>query len=184
AKVIDNQIQCCGEYQDDDQLERALRWLGMKFSTDRNPGLDSDAWLHYYLYGVERVGRMTARRFIGNHDWYRTGAEKLIARQDNLSGFWKGVGQEDDQLISTSLALLFLSKGRRPVLIAKMKHGDDSDWNRHRHDLANLTAYTEKRWLRDLTWQVIDPAAAKVEDLLQSPVLFINGRNAPKFTDA
>ena len=80
------------------------------------------------------------------------------------------------------MALLFLAKGRRPVLVAKLKHGPGDDWNHHRSDLANLTSYVEKKWQRDLTWQVIDPAAASVEDLLQAPVLFLNGRQAPQFT--
>ena len=47
---------------------------------------------------------------------------------------------EDNPHIATALALLFLSKGRRPVLVAKLKHGPDEDWNNHRNDLANLTA--------------------------------------------
>ena len=68
------------------------------------------------------------------------------------------------------------------MLVAKLKHGPGDDWNHHRSDLANLTSYVEKKWQRDLTWQVIDPAAASVEDLLQAPVLFINGRQAPEFT--
>ena len=66
----------------------------------------------YYLYCLERVGRMTARRFIGAHDWYREGADLLVHMQDNLSGFWMGLGHsEDNPEISTSYALLFLSKG-------------------------------------------------------------------------
>ncbi len=138
----------------------------------------------YYLYGVERTGRMTARRFIGQHDWYREGADMLVRSQDNLSGFWKGTGSyEANPHVGTSFALLFLAKGRRPVLVAKLKHGPEGDWNHHRNDLANLTSYVEKKWDRDLTWQVIDPAAASVEDLLQAPVLFFNGREAPQFTD-
>ncbi|HEX5444109.1 MAG TPA: DUF4159 domain-containing protein, partial [Pirellulales bacterium] len=51
-----------------------------------------------------------------------------------------------------------------------------------RNDLANLTSHVEELWHRDLTWQVYDTAAASVEDLLQSPVLFFNGRQAPQFT--
>ena len=60
-------------------------------------------------------------------------------QQDRLAGYWKGVGIESNPQVATALALLFLSKGRRPVLIAKLKHDEDPDWNRHRHDLAHLT---------------------------------------------
>lgn len=185
AEFSGGRVKCCGEQQSNDAVERALEWMGRNFTVNSNPAQGGrQAWVLYYLYGVERTGRMTARRFIGTHDWYREGAEKLVRDQDRFSGFWKGGGiAEDNPHIGTSLALLFLSKGRRPVLMAKLKHGPGEDWDRHRSDLANLTAYVEKKWERDLTWQVIDPKAATVDDLLQSPVLFMNGRFAPEFTD-
>ena len=187
AEVVNGQVQCCGDQQANEAIENGLRWLERNFSVHSNPsgggGKSSQGNLLYYLYGVERVGRMTARRFIGKHDWYREGADMLVRHQDHLSSFWKGTGNaENNPLIGTSFALLFLSKGRRPVMVAKLKHGPDDDWNRHRSDLANLTSYVEKKWKRDLTWQVIDPAAATVEDLVQAPVLFISGRQAPQFT--
>jgi Domain of unknown function (DUF4159) len=184
AEVVNGRLNCCGEQKNNLPVERGLDWLGQHFSVTINPGAGArQGWLLYYLYGVERVGRMTARRFIGKHDWYRAGAEKLVRDQDTLSGFWKGVGHaEDSPQIGTSLALLFLAKGRRPVLVAKVKHAPENDWNHHRGDLANLTSYVEKKWNRDLTWQIVDIESASVEDLLLSPVLFINGREAPVFT--
>lgn len=184
AEVIDGRLVCCGQQKSNASIDRGLEWLAGSFSVSVNPGAGlKQGWLLYYLYGVERVGRMTARRFIGKHDWYRAGAEKLVREQDRLSGYWKGVGHaEDNPEIGTSLALLFLSKGRRPVLIAKLRHGPENDWNHHRGDLANLTGYVESKWNRDLTWQIIDPESASVEDLLQAPVLFINGRDAPQFS--
>ena len=104
----------------------------------------------------------------------------LVNRQDTLSGFWTGVGGAESQpVVGTSFALLFLSKGRWPVLLGKLQHGPDDDWNRHRSDVANLTRYVESRWKRDLTWQVIDLRLATVEDLLQSPVLYLCGSESP-----
>jgi hypothetical protein len=119
---------------------------------------------------------MTNRRFIGGHDWYREGCAQLVKAQDSLSGFIKGVGHaEDNPVIGTSLALLFLSKGRRPTLLAKLKHVPGDDWDQHRSDAANLTRFVESHWELDLTWQVVDLSAAKVEDLLQAPVLYLCG---------
>jgi hypothetical protein len=189
AEVVGGQVRCCGEQKDDHRVQEGIDWLARNFSVHNNPsgvGLRAmqGSWLLYYLYGVERTGRMSARRFIGQHDWYREGSEMLVRTQDNLSGFWKGTGtQEANPHVGTSFALLFLAKGRRPVLVAKLKHGPPDDWNHHRNDLANLTSYVEKRWERDLTWQVIDPAAASVEDLLQAPVLYFNGSEAPHFSE-
>jgi hypothetical protein len=166
-------------------VERGLIWLDQNFTVQSNPGHGiRQGSLLYYLYGVERVGRMTARRFIGNHDWYREGADHLIRSQAPLSDYWVGPGPgESNERIGTALVLLFLSKGRRPILVSKLKHGPEGDWNRHRSDLANLTTYVESKWKRDMTWQVIDPALASVDDLLQSPVLFLNGKLAPHFND-
>ncbi|HEV7226020.1 MAG TPA: DUF4159 domain-containing protein [Pirellulales bacterium] len=184
AEIDGNRVRCCGQQQDNEPVERALAWFGRNFSIDINPGDRGQGWLMYYLYGIERVGRLTNRRLIGQHDWYREGAAKLVRTQEPLSGFWKGVGHaEDNPHVATSLALLFLSKGRRPVLAAKLKHGPLDDWNHHRSDLANLTSYVETRWQRDLTWQVIDSAAASVADLQESPVLYISGQLHPDFSD-
>ena len=124
------------------------------------------------------------QRFIGEHDWYREGAEALLKRQDRLAGYWRGVGIESNPQIATAFALLFLSKGRRPVLIAKLKHDEDPDWNRHRHDLAHLTQDVERRWRRDLTWQTIHGERASVTDLLETPVLYISGRDQLRLSAA
>ena len=183
AKAEGDNVQCCLQIaEDDDRIERALQWLARKdnFSVSHNPGTRGSTWLLYYLYGLERVGRLTTRRFIGGHDWYREGADWLVGSQDRLSGFWKGAGaDESNPLVSTSLALLFLSKGRRPVLLAKLEHPPGGDWNRHRSDVDNLTRFVEPRWQMDLTWQVISLEAATADDLVQSPVLYWCGNSSP-----
>jgi hypothetical protein len=182
ATVENGHILCCGQQPLDRSVERGLEWLAQNFSVHVNPGR-GDAWLFYYLYGVERVGRMTARRFIGDHDWFREGTEMLLRAQDKLSGFWRGVGHgESEKEIGTSFALLFLAKGRRPIVMSKIRHTED-DWNHHRNDAANLTSYVEKQWRRDLSWQVIESHVASVDDLLQSPVLYLNGSDPPKFSE-
>jgi len=183
ARADGDNIRCCVEDQsDDDRIRRALQWLGSDrvFAVTHNPGTPS-AWMLYYLYGLERVGRLTAQRFIGKHDWYREGADHLLKiKGGETSDHWIGVGvYENDTRIATALALLFLSKGRRPVLLSKLKYGTGKDWNQHGSDVANLTRYVESRWHRDLTWQVVDVRAAAVEDLLESPVLYLCGSKSP-----
>jgi hypothetical protein len=181
ATVEGDRIDCCGQADaSDDPIEKGLRWLGDHFSVTHNPA--SNNWLLYYLYGLERVGRLSARRFIGQHDWYREGAQHLIGMRGDLvlTGGWKGVGPEaNDENVSTSLALLFLAKGRWPILMGKLRHGEADDWNQHPSDINNLTRYVESRWRRDLTWQVVGLAEATVEDLLESPVLYFAGRANP-----
>lgn len=185
AQVDGERIRCCqpGE-TDESRIQRGLKWLADHFSVTHNPGNPGQLWLYYYLYGVERVGRLTARRFIGEHDWYREGADQLVrARAGPLAEGWRGVGPlqyaEADPRVATSFALLFLSKGRWPVLMSKLKHGRGDDWNRHRNDVANLTRYVETRWQRDLIWQVVDVRAATVDDLTLSPALYFCGSHSP-----
>ncbi len=186
AVVRDGRVECCQPQTDHAIPTRGLDWLARHFSISSNPvpgnnereRAFSQSYLLYYLYGVERVGRMTGNRFIGQHDWYREGAEMLVKKQDRIAGYWKGIGRESQGHIGTSLALLFLSKGRRPLLVGKLKYEDGTDWNRHRSDLAHLTQDIERRWRRDLSWQVLDGRAASLEDMLQTPVLYISGRDS------
>ena len=181
AQVRGEQILCCQQNPSDaDRIERALQWLGSNFAVTHNPGMTGGTWQYYYLYCLERVGRLTARRFIGDHDWYREGTEVLLGIKASLRDDWQGSSLgENDPRVATSMALLFLAKGRRPVLLAKLRHGDEEQWNQHKSDVNNLTRYVESRWKFDLTWQVVDLRKATVEDLLQSPVLYFCGGDNP-----
>jgi hypothetical protein len=174
-------IEHCGAIAVDPSLRRGLDWLGAHFRVDENPGLDQ-SWKYYYLYGLERVGRMTGMRFIGGHDWYREGARELVGLQDKIRGTWAGVGVERDSLVATSFALLFLAKGRSPVLINKIRHDPRGDWNNDLDDVRNLTASVSRDWKHMLTWQIVDPNFVFVEDLLMAPILFLNGHDAPAFS--
>lgn len=184
AKVDGDRIECCQRSDaETDSIQRAIQWMERNFSVTHNPGTDQ-RWLLYYLYGLERVGRMTNRRFFGKHDWYREGADFLIqlkaGQGADLTNRWSGKDRsETNDSVATSFALLFLSKGRWPVLMSKLRHGPEEDWNSHRSDVANLTRYVEAKWKRDLVWQIVDPGPATVEDLLQSPVLYYCGVNSP-----
>jgi hypothetical protein len=180
-------VQCCGEHRDNDAVERGLAWLGAKFSVETNPGAHTE-WQLYYLYGVERVGRLSGRRFFYGkkgqaRDWYREGAAHLIkSRFDPVTGRFTGVSGEEENVpeLSTALSLLFLAKGRRPIVMAKLRHGDltSRDWDNHRSGVPHLTAHIEKLWKKDLSWQTIDLPSATITDLLESPVLFISGTSA------
>jgi hypothetical protein len=180
AVVDGGNIRCCGNHASDTPLHLALDWMDKHFSVQRNP--NSSSWVLYYLYALERVGRMSGQRMIGEHDWYREGSEYLVDQQRaSLNGSWTGVGfVENNPLVATSFALLFLSKGRRPVVLAKLKHqpdaiGGSTDWDQHRRAVQNLTMRVERQWKKDLSWQTINLATAGTTDLLEAPVLFLSG---------
>jgi hypothetical protein len=218
AKVADGQVRCCGDQPPNDPLENAMRWMGDHFSVNRNP--NKTGWLLYYLYALERVGRMSGQRFFVTarqaggrgpkleapqpHDWYREGCEFLLQMQDPLNHSWIGVGVvgENHPDIGTALALLFLSKGRRPVVIGKLQHQPDgamgsADWDHHRRAVQNLTMRVEKKWQRELSWQTIDFTRRRVRegggaretvqitaaDLLEAPILFLSGSHSLDLND-
>jgi|LakMenEpi03Aug12_release.lakeMendotaPanAssembly.Ray.scaffolds.fasta_scaffold02075_20 hypothetical protein len=178
--IRNNQIECCGKTNiTDDPIDKALDWLGRNFKVFSNPG---GQWQLYYLYGLERVGRLTGQRFIGEHDWYREGAAQLLAQQDRLEGFFTSTsGFEAATHINTALALLFLSKGKRQIVISRLEYGASNDWNQHRFAVPYLTGHIEQAWKRDLTWQTISLEKSSLADLLESPVLFISGRDELQF---
>lgn len=190
----DGTPNCCGNFEPDKSVEDGIRWLGQNFAIGHNPRAPN--WLLYYLYGLERAGRLSGRRFFGEglnrHDWYREGAEFLVDRQARLDGSWAGQGgSEADRLIGTSFALLFLSKGLAPVMINKLEYGPlparngaGQVWNRHPYDVRNLTHHISglEKWPKLVTWQVVNIAQAGVADLMQAPVLFFNGDQAPRFS--
>ena len=181
SSISGDQVQCCGgQVADNDPIEAGLTWLGRNFTLQVNPGGDSMTFF-YYLYALERVGRLSGRRFIGNHDWYREGAERLLNLQDEFVGFWSGLGAMENRDVATSFALLFLSKGKRQVVIGQLKYPDPrapQQWQQHPDSLRQLVRYVERDWGRDLTWQTVDGNKADLEDLLQTPVIVISGRRA------
>ncbi len=182
ARVAGEAIACCQPQAPNKHVDNANSWLRRNFSVNRNPGVDY--WHSYYLFALERVGRITAQRFIGDHDWYREGAETVVGLQ-LLDGSWPSDLDEEhlnDTRVSTSFYLLFLSKGRRPLLLAHLKHEPHGDWRRHRGALHNLVAEVENAWQVPLAHQVVDVGPATVEDLLQTPVLYISGHDAPAFS--
>lgn len=178
AQVRGEQILCCQDFDDSTQerIRRGLAWMGKEFNADQNPKT-GEMYYYYYMYGLERIGRLTASRFIGTHDWYRAGTEKLLIRKGNEGKNWSGGGFSE--IVATDFALLFISKGRRPILVSKIEYGNDAKWNAHPSDINHLVAYVEKEWKQDLTWQVIDISKASPEDLAQTPVIYLCGDKSP-----
>ena len=184
-------IDCCAPVEDDVHLtiEAACRWLGKNFSVRENPGATSQ-WHLYYLYGLERAGRFTGRRFLGPpdspKDWYRLGVRTLVPMQNVVDGSWFDAGGSQP-VVGTALALMFISKGNSPVMVNKLRYGDPNGqqygrgWNRQPRDASNLTDFvsTRPRWPRLLSWQTVDlGVAAREQDgtsLLQAKVQLLTG---------
>jgi hypothetical protein len=191
----DGTLRCCGDPEVNQPLERGIQWMDRNFSAGSNPR--EARWVLYYLYGIERAGRLSGKRFFGKHDCYLEGAEYLLRQQNVLKGYLSGTTSLDaEPIIGTSLVLLFLSKGLSPVLINKLKFGPvdkrgeivDINWNLHPNDVRNLTERISglPKWPKLLTWQVVDSAklgADGVKELLQAPIVYLSGADTPVFSD-
>jgi Domain of unknown function (DUF4159) len=178
----------CGVYEEDEHLANALKLIGRQMPHSPQD-FNSMPHTYYYLYSIERAGRLSGQRFLGGVDWYRLGCRYLVDRQNKADGSWLGEGHS---IIATSFALLFLAKGRTPVLMSKLVHGPGQDWNNDRNDARNLTAFASAELFRKkpLAWQVFDVRSAPEEDLdrltadlLQSPIVYFNGHHTPQFRE-
>jgi hypothetical protein len=205
AKLTEDPVAGCGVYPEDPALKRGFDWLYSPPPDGHDRfHLQIESYTAYNVYGIERLGRFSGQRFIGPHDWYREGCKWLVDSQQK-NGTWNlGSSSTDGHPLSTSFALLFLSKGRTPVLISKLVHGaaqrqqNDDDWNRRRNDLRHLVDFSSETVFKKLplAWQTFDilrgiKAAegggvdrARLEDqvtsdLLQSPILYITGHKSP-----
>lgn len=181
----------CGNYAESEPAKKAMGWISRRFTIE-----DTAPHVFYNLYGIERTGRLSGERFFGDHDWYRAGCEYLVKNQRD-DGSWYIRGQHFDKwpVVSTSFALLFLSKGRTPVLISKLVHGPagnpGNDWNNDRNDARHLTEFVSKELFKrqPLAWQVFntrqtgrDNPDDLAAELLQSPIAYFNGHHRPIFT--
>ena len=170
-----NRIQCCGKSSlKEDHQKQTADFIGNSFRTG------GGKWQYYFLYGLERAGRLSGRRFFGTHDWYREGASRLLKLQID-GGAWRGSGQEKEH-IATSMALLFLSKGKRPVAIGKYLFETEDD-NLHQSGVHYLTRNIEKAWNQKLNWQEVKGSVATADDLLESPVIFMSGNRGFVMSD-
>lgn len=174
--------KCCTALPVLEPAEAGLNWLAQSYSVRRQNY--PKGVFFYYLYGLERVGRLTGQRFIGGNDWYRDGIKEILRLQNRLDGSWVGNGMgESSREVSTAFALLFLSKGKRPVVVSQYHYGADQEWNRHPQGVHFLTQRLESQWKTKLNWQTIAADSATPTDLLESPVLFISGTSRFSLND-
>lgn len=163
----------CGATPNDDALQRAMSWLGTHFSVRNNP--KHGGYHYYYLYGLERIGVLTGQKFIGGHDWYREGVEHLV-RMQALDGSWTNGG-----LLGTEFALLFLGKGREPVVMQKLMYA--GEWNTDPYDAKDLVEQASRDLKMPMSTQVVD-TKADVGTMAGAPILYMQGRKAFQFDKA
>lgn len=199
----------CGVYKDNEPVAKALGWIADRFPAGpADPKVTWDASKYfttksgngsfsapyYGFYGIERTGRLTGQRFIGGHDWYRVGCQWLVTMQNQDGSWGNGAGLDGNKVVATCFALLFLGKGRTPVLMTKLAYGGKGyqGWNNKHNDMRNVVEFASRELFKKmpLAWQIFDVRGpARDEDqrkeltqqLLESPIVFFSGHDyAPR----
>lgn len=169
-------------------IERGLAWM------DKHaPALLKNAPHYYYqMYGIERIGVASGRKYFGTTDWYQVGADELVRRQ-NPDGSWGADNiYSPKKVADTVFSLLFLTRGRAPVIMNKLEYQVAADpakktpvlpdpWNQRPRDVANFAHWAGKNFEQYLNWQVVNlkvPAA----ELNDAPILYLAGCTELKFT--
>ncbi|HZL36117.1 MAG TPA: DUF4159 domain-containing protein, partial [Tepidisphaeraceae bacterium] len=159
-------------------LAAGLRWLetGDNCMKVTGPGTH---YMGYNLYGIERVGLASGFKYFGSHDWYRELAKRALARQWP-NGAWGRSQTGEDTVIDTAYVLLFLSSGRHPVFMNKLRF--DGSWSNRPRDLANLTRFAAHNTERALNWQVVS-FDHDWQDWMNCPVLYLASHKPPQLNE-
>jgi hypothetical protein len=104
-------------------IDRGLAWLADNFNQVASEQAYDREYPFATLYAVERVGVASGYKYFGTHDWYQKGADYLVKRQRD-DGSWKGPSSYFGELPDTCFGVLFLARGRAPLLMNKLQHGD------------------------------------------------------------
>jgi hypothetical protein len=169
-EFTDNEIRLIPK--EDKNIEKGVGWLTSKF--------DPHSGNLYYLYGVERVGLASGLKFFGTQNWYKEAGASIVAHQNGDGSFQGGfIGSQPR--VTTAYGLLFLARGRNPVVFNKLQY--DGYWNARPRDDANITRWMSKQFEKPINWQVVN-LKVNPEEWLDAPVLLITGSKDPKFTPA
>ncbi len=165
----------------DRRIDTAVKWMSDHFEPTSNPnanGTPGRGRTVYWLYTAERVGVHSGYKYFGDHDWYKEGVEYLLKKQQGDGSF--------GSLKDTCFSLIYLYKGRAPILFNKLKF--DGLWNMHRRDAANLTEYIKRTKEQLFHWQIVEMKPQMgmekaVEELHDAPILYISAESEIPFTN-
>jgi hypothetical protein len=161
-------------------MQRGMAWLenhfDKAFTHVPTRGLGD---IYYYFYGLERVGLANGCKYIGAIDWYRVGLDKILGTQQKDGGWPAGQPAPSTRLTTTAFAILFLCRGRAPILFNKLEY--NGDWNSRPRDLSHLCAYLSDTYEKTLGWQSIN-FRVPVAEWHDAPVLYLSGTGKPTFS--
>jgi hypothetical protein len=160
-------------------LALALKWLETGDNSTTVVTKDPH-YLGYTAYGIERTALASGFKYFGTHDWYAELAIRLGAYQFPTGAWGNAADGTDSATVNTAYMVLFLSRGRHPVLINKLRF--DPYWDNRPKDVANLAKYAGIELERPFNWQVVS-LVRPWSDWTDSPILYIASHRAPNLTD-
>lgn len=137
-------------------IEKGLKWVDNNFSPNETM---------YGIYGYERVGLATGRKYFNGKDWFNIFASAIVKRQ---AGDGK-VGNAPD----TAFALLFLSRGRVPIWCTKLML-KDFNWDNRPNDIYFLTSKLSEFREGELNFQTV-ALDAPDSHWFNAPIAWISG---------
>lgn len=152
-------------------IDAGLKWLS-------NPFIKPTGMWLYTMYGIERIGVASGYKYFGANNWYELGSE-WVTKAQRPDGSWHDWG---GQISGTSFAILFLTRGRAPVVMNKLEYSIvdrgkepvEGNWNQRPRDVANVVRWIGRQLERDLNWQIVN-LKVPVDELHDSQILYISG---------
>jgi hypothetical protein len=143
----------------------------------------------YAMYGIERIGTASGYKYFATHDWYSELAERLVKKQETDGSWINGQYPGARPLDETCFAMLFLARGRAPVLMNKLDYRprtvsatqpSPANWDERPRDAANLATWVGHETEKFLNWQIVNLLASP-NDLHDAPILYLSGNEAMTF---
>jgi hypothetical protein len=173
-----------------DYLQRGKRWDPCTGGTT-NPNIENGlAWMdkhiqealasgnYYGMYGIERIGAASGHKYFGSLDWYQVGADYLVHHQ-SPDGSWQSMY---GPVADTCFGLLFLVRGRAPVMFNKLQYtttekrepAEIDAWNERPRDAANVARWAGSGVEGFFNWQIVNLSVG-ADELHDAPILYISG---------
>jgi hypothetical protein len=174
-------IRCIGNIKND-HIDAGLKWIASH--TDAWAPMDDlfgAFYPGYTLYGIERIGVASGLKYFGTVNWYQSGSDWCVLNQ-KPDGSWNNIPD-------TSLCMLFLARGRAPLLINKVQYdnatglhgGQPGPWNQRPRDVANFVRWMSTQTEHEQNWQVTNLNVSE-EELHDAPFLYFSGNQPISLT--
>jgi hypothetical protein len=161
-------------------LVKSLAWLDSGNNVVNVGGPDFRA-AGPALFSIERTALSSGFKYFGTHDWYTELSDRVVQTQA-ASGGWDDLYNGSDAAVAdTAYLAMFLSRGRSPVLMSKLRF--EPEWNNRPMDVANLARFAGTALERPFNWQVVGLDRPS-SDWTNAPVLYISSHQPPKLTEA